>query len=187
MLQLPNILTLLRILLIPVFVLLFLSGRHLEAALVFGAASLTDALDGYLARLLRQESPLGSFLDPVADKLMVATALVLVLQHTPTVWLALPVAVIVSREIAVSALREWMAELGARRKIRVSVYGKYKTISQMIAIFLLVYKDYWSWWLGLGLLYLATALTLVSMFFYLHAAWPELVRARRHSGSGNNN
>jgi CDP-diacylglycerol--glycerol-3-phosphate 3-phosphatidyltransferase len=179
--NIPNSLTLLRIGLIPIFVLVFylpFRWSNLLACLIFAFAALTDLLDGYLARKLGQISKLGAFLDPVADKLMVAIVLVLLVAHDPTPWLALPAAVIIGREITVSALREWMAELGARSRVSVSVCGKIKTIAQMAALVLLIYRDrIWSvpvYDVGLVLLYLAAVLTLWSMFQYLISAWPRL-------------
>lgn len=177
----PNILTLVRIILIPVLVLVFyLPGEwsYQVSAAIFGAAALTDWLDGYLARRLRQVSVFGAFLDPVADKLMVAVALVLLVQDNPSPLFAIPAVIIIGREIAISALREWMSEIGERTKVAVSVIGKVKTITQMVAILLLLYKvplgplpthD-----VGLVLLYIAAILTLWSMFVYLRAAWPIL-------------
>jgi len=177
----PNILTLLRILLIPVFVGIFYvpaAWARVACALVFAAAAVTDWLDGYLARRMGQTSPLGAFLDPVADKLMVAVALVLLVQADPQPALALPAAVIIGREITVSALREWMAELGARARVAVSMAGKFKTTVQMIAIIFLILGDFpfgaWVYGLGMVLLYIAAALTLWSMVLYLRAAWPSL-------------
>ncbi|MBK1644966.1 CDP-diacylglycerol--glycerol-3-phosphate 3-phosphatidyltransferase [Thiocapsa imhoffii] len=177
----PNLLTMLRILLIPVFVVVFYLDSpwaSYVAAAVFGLAALTDWLDGYLARLWEQTSPLGAFLDPVADKLMVAVALVLLLQVDPRTLLALPAIVIIGREITVSALREWMAEIGARAKVAVSKTGKIKTTAQMVSIILLILRDTlfgpWVYDLGLFLLYVAAVLTLWSMILYLRAAWPSL-------------
>jgi CDP-diacylglycerol--glycerol-3-phosphate 3-phosphatidyltransferase/cardiolipin synthase len=178
----PNILTFLRIVLIPVFVGIFYAPApwaRFACALVFAVAALTDWFDGYLARRLGQTSPLGAFLDPVADKLMVAVALVLLVQADPRAVLALPAAVIIGREITVSALREWMAELGARSEVAVSIVGKLKTTAQMVAILLLILEEApWGlpvYDLGLVLLYVAALLTLWSMFIYLRAAWPSLV------------
>lgn len=177
----PNTLTLLRILLIPILVVVFylpVSWARLAACAVFVGAALTDLLDGYLARRLNQTSRLGAFLDPVADKLMVIVALVLLLQDDPRVLLALPVAVIVGREVTVSALREWMAELGARSHVAVSVYGKIKTIAQMVALGFLLFRESLFglpvYQTGIVMLYLAAILTLVSMFQYLISAWPKL-------------
>ncbi len=179
--NIPNTLTLIRIFLIPVFIVIFylpVSWNHLAATIIFTLAAITDLLDGYLARRLGQISTLGEFLDPVADKLMVAVVLVLLVQDHPTIWLALPAAVIIGREITVSGLREWMAELGARRKVAVSLYGKIKTVAQMIALILLIYRDsifnipiYKT---GMVLLYIAAILTLWSMCHYLYTAWPKL-------------
>jgi len=176
----PNILTLLRILLIPVFVAVFylpVSWAGPGSALVFAVAGITDWLDGHLARRWEQTSSLGAFLDPVADKLMVAVALVLLVQAEPTALLALPAAIIIGREITISALREWMAELGARAKVAVSMVGKVKTTAQMVAILLLLIQQDL---LGLPimttgyvLLYAAAILTLWSMLVYLKAAWPN--------------
>ena len=176
-LNIPNILTLLRIALIPVFVVIYYLPWSLAAqvsAVVFLLAAITDWLDGYLARRLNQVSPLGEFLDPVADKLMVATALVLLVQTDATPALAIPAAIIVGREITISALREWMAELGARAQVAVSVIGKIKTAVQMTAILLLIYKaDIMGlpvYTIGYVLLYVAALLTLWSMIVYLRAA-----------------
>jgi CDP-diacylglycerol--glycerol-3-phosphate 3-phosphatidyltransferase/cardiolipin synthase len=178
----PNLLTLLRIVLIPVFVVVFylqVPWAPYLAAVVFAAAAITDWLDGHLARRWDQTSHLGAFLDPVADKLMVAVALVLLVQADPRPLLALPAAVIIGREITVSALREWMAEVGARGKVAVSKTGKLKTTAQMVAIVLLLLRDAalpgWVYDLGLWLLYLAALLTLWSMFLYIRAAWPSLL------------
>jgi CDP-diacylglycerol--glycerol-3-phosphate 3-phosphatidyltransferase len=184
--NLPNGLTLLRIALIPVFVVIFYlptPWARPVCALVFTLAGLTDWLDGWLARRLGQTSPLGAFLDPVADKLMVAVALVLLVQADPSMWLALPAAVIIGREITVSALREWMAELGARAQVAVSMAGKLKTTAQMVAIVLLVLGGPVLGQpvrgMGYVLLYIAAALTLWSMFLYLRVAWPLLTAGPR--------
>ena len=194
-LNLPNILTLIRVVSIPVLVLVFylpFKWSDLCAALLFLAAGITDWLDGYLARKLNQTSPFGAFLDPVADKLIVAVALVMLVQVHATAWLAVPAMVIVSREITVSALREWMAELGKRSRVAVSQLGKIKTVTQMTAITLLLAQKpgfdlagdivMTPWlWLSYGLLYLATALTLWSMLAYLRAAAPELLKSQSKS------
>ena len=140
----PTMLTLLRIGLIPVFVLFFylpVSWSHLAATAIFSLAAITDWFDGYLARKLGQTSSFGAFLDPVADKLMVAVALILIVQDEPTPWLAIPAAVIIGREITVSALREWMAEIGKSSKVAVSQIGKVKTTAQMIAMIVLIYHQ----------------------------------------------
>ena len=140
----PNLLTFLRIILIPVFILLFylpFRGSHVLAAIIFIFAAMTDWLDGYLARSLGQVSKLGTFLDPVADKLIVVTALVLLVGDRVLPYLAIPAIVIICREIMVSALREWMAEIGKRTRIAVTRIGKIKTTVQMLAlILLLLYK-----------------------------------------------
>ncbi|MCF1184588.1 CDP-diacylglycerol--glycerol-3-phosphate 3-phosphatidyltransferase [Marichromatium gracile] len=184
--NLPNLLTLLRILLIPVFVAVFYVDAPwaaYAAAAVFGAAALTDWLDGYLARRWSQTSPLGAFLDPVADKLMVAVALVVAVQADPRVLMALPVMVIIGREIAVSAVREWMAEIGDRAAVAVSMLGKIKTTVQMISIAILILRESifgpWLYGLGVALLYVAAILTLWSMVLYLRAAWPSLSGAKQ--------
>lgn len=179
--SIPNLLTLLRIVLIPVLVVVFyLPFRwHNEVATaIFVIAALTDLLDGYLARRLGQVSPLGAFLDPVADKLMVAIALILIVQADPDIWTVIPAAVIIGREITISALREWMAELGARAQVAVSEIGKIKTASQMTAISLIIYRDDFLglpiYTIGFVLLYLAVFMTLWSMMLYIRAAWPKL-------------
>jgi CDP-diacylglycerol--glycerol-3-phosphate 3-phosphatidyltransferase/cardiolipin synthase len=178
---LPNLLTLLRILLIPIFVVVFYLpfGWAREAAtFVFLLAAVTDWLDGYLARRMQLVSAFGAFLDPVADKLMVATALILLVQADPRIIIAVAVAVIIGREIAISGLREWMAEVGNRTHVAVSEIGKFKTAAQMAAITLLIYRDdLWGmplYTIGLVLLYVAVALTLWSMTLYIRAAWPSL-------------
>jgi CDP-diacylglycerol--glycerol-3-phosphate 3-phosphatidyltransferase len=177
----PNLLTLLRIALIPVFVLVFYlqaPWARPVAAAIFTVAAVTDWLDGHLARRWEQTSHLGAFLDPVADKLMVAVALVFLVQVDPRPLLALAAAVIIGREITVSALREWMAEVGARSHVAVSWTGKVKTAAQMIAIILLILRGPLFgvpiYHLGMVLLYVAAALTLWSMFLYLRVAWPSL-------------
>jgi len=184
--NIPNLLTVLRVLLIPFFILLFYlpyTWSYTAASVVFAIAAATDWLDGYLARRLEQSTPFGAFLDPVADKLMVAVALVLLVQAHHNVWLTLPAAVIIGREIVVSALREWMAEIGARAHVAVSNLGKWKTAAQMLAlVILLANPPTFTFWvlLGYGLLLVSAGLTLWSMVQYLRAAWPHL---SIHSGS----
>ena len=185
--NLPNILTSLRILLIPILVATFYlvpyESRYLLAAFIFTVASLTDWLDGYLARKLGQQTPFGAFLDPVADKLIVAVALVLLVQIHASPWLALPASVIVGREIVVSALREWMARYSEKRSVAVSLLGKIKTVAQMVAIILLLGlgpKDDLFVLFGFGLLYFSAFLTLWSMYEYLKIAWPDLVSGMRN-------
>jgi len=177
----PNTLTLLRLVLIPVFVLAFYvpyQWSNLVCAGIFAFAGVTDWLDGYLARRLGQSSAFGAFLDPVADKLMVAVVLVLLVESDPSPWLALPAGVIIGREIAISALREWMAQLGHRAKVAVLRVGKVKTLLQMIAVFLMIYRDPMgpvpTYSVGFTLLYVAAALTLWSMLVYLRSVWPML-------------
>lgn len=191
MFNLPNILTLSRIAAIPLFVIIFYlpyKWSYGFAAFIFVLAGVTDWFDGYLARRLNQTTKLGAFLDPVADKLMVAVALVLLVEMHATVWLAIPALVIVSREIAVSALREWMAECGQRAAVAVSNIGKVKTVVQIIAIaMLLAIKPVFGEDGGLAfvgaellaylLLYIAVILTLWSMIIYLKAAWPNLMES----------
>jgi CDP-diacylglycerol---glycerol-3-phosphate 3-phosphatidyltransferase len=177
--KIPNILTLLRILLIPVFVFFYYlpqAWAPMTAAVIFGIAALTDWFDGYLARKLDQSSPFGAFLDPVADKLMVAVALVVLVETFSEPWITIPAAVIIGREIVISALREWMAELGERSSVSVSSLGKIKTTLQMVAILLLVaFTPYTSLsWAGVAALYGASLLTFWSMVLYLKAAWPLL-------------
>lgn len=183
-LNLPTLLTLLRIALIPVFVGVFFlpfRGANLLCTALFGLAALTDWLDGYLARRLGQTSAFGAFLDPVADKLMVAAALVLLVQAIPTPWMAIAAVIIIGREIAISALREWMAQIGRHGRVAVSLVGKIKTTAQMVALLLLLYREplgvFPTLEMGLGLLTIAAALTLWSMAHYLLAAWPILKHA----------
>ena len=184
-LNLPNILTLLRIALIPVFVILFylpVSWSSLAATVVFAVAAWTDWFDGYLARRMKLTSAFGAFLDPVADKLMVAVTLVLLVDNNPTpyagILMAAPAAVIIGREIVVSALREWMAEFGEPAQVAVSVIGKIKTATQMQALVLLIYGEpigaFPTADVGFVLLYVSAGLTLWSMVIYLRAAWPAM-------------
>lgn len=177
----PNMLTLGRIALIPVVVLVFFLPYGWSppvTCLIFGLAGITDWLDGYLARRFNESSAFGRFLDPVADKLMVATALLLLLSDDPSVWLTMAVIIIIGREITISALREWMAEMGHANNVAVSFVGKVKTTVQMLAIGLMLFQyplgpvDIYG--LGVGMLVLAAGLTLWSMSLYLMAAWPEL-------------
>jgi CDP-diacylglycerol--glycerol-3-phosphate 3-phosphatidyltransferase len=180
-LTLPTIITLFRIVLIPVFVVVFYWPAHWAytvAAFIFALASITDWIDGYLARVMNQESAFGAFLDPVADKLMVATAIVLLVEANPSVWIAVPSVVIISREITVSALREWMAELGSRATIKVSFVGKAKTTAQLFSLVLMIYHQQFLGFsmfeVGMWFYYLAAFLTLYSMAIYLKAAWPVI-------------
>ena len=178
-LNIPNTITVLRILLIPVLVVVFylpFKNHLLLAAAIFAFAAITDWIDGYLARKLGQMTAFGAFLDPVADKLMVAIALVLLVERHDTILFTLAACVIIGREIVISALREWMAELGERTSVAVSYIGKVKTTFQMLAIIGLLAIDPAtdeSWLLRLAylMLYAAAVLTLWSMFIYLPAAW----------------
>ena len=179
--NLPNTLTWLRILMIPGVVALWYLPYwwgHPAAGIGFALAGITDSLDGYYARKLGQTSRLGAFLDPVADKLIVAAALVLIISRDPKWYLVIAAIVIIGREIAVSALREWMAEIGARGKVKVSALGKYKTIMQIVGLSLLLFRmdllGIPTYKLGVILTAVAAVLTLISMIQYLSLAWPEL-------------
>lgn len=179
---LPNLFTMLRILLIPVFIVVYylpFVHAHVIAAVVFAAACLTDWLDGFLARKLKQTSLFGAFLDPVADKLIVAASLLMLVGSGHLHYITLPAIIIVGREIVISALREWMAEIGKRASVAVSYVGKIKTTLQMLAIILLLaFSSDASWWgvVGIILLYVSAVMTLWSMVAYLKIAWPELER-----------
>ncbi len=177
--HLPNTLTIIRVALIPVMILFFylpFEWSRFMACWVFVLAGITDFFDGYFARKYKSESKLGAFLDPVADKLTVTTALIILLQDHPTVLMMIATAVIIGREITISALREWMAEIGSRGVVNVALVGKIKTVFQMSAIGFLLYEaDLWFipvHTIGLILLYVAATLTLYSMYVYLRAAWP---------------
>ena len=187
--NLPNLITLFRITLIPVLVVVyFLKIPYREAVIsgIFVLAALTDWLDGYLARRMNATTKLGAFLDPVADKLIVSSALVLLASDSSvlnmvfhTMPFAIAVTIIIGREIAISALREWMAELGERGAVAVGLVGKVKTAVQMIAIALLLYGlpvyGLSTFLIGEIMLYVAALLTLWSMIEYLRAAWPYLM------------
>ncbi len=177
--NIPNTLTLFRILLIPVFVVVFylpFDWSYLASACIFMLASITDWLDGYFARKLDQSTPFGAFLDPVADKLMVSIALVLLVERFGDWWFTVPAMIIIGREIVISALREWMAELGRRTSVAVSYIGKVKTGFQMVSILVLLTaapeRSGILLNIGIVLLYLSAILTLWSMFVYIRAAWP---------------
>lgn len=188
--NLPTWMTLFRVALLPVMVLVFYSHdminavplrtANIGAAIIFIFAAITDWLDGYLARRMKLTSAFGAFLDPVADKLMVAVTLFLLVESHPTALLAITSAIIVGREIGVSALREWMAEIGARARVRVAIIGKLKTVMQIVAIVgLLLERDKDAellryWYVGETLLVIAAILTIWSGMMYLHAAWPML-------------
>lgn len=191
----PNVLTLVRISIIPLLVIFFylpVGWGHIAASVVFALACATDWLDGYLARYLKQSTKLGAFLDPVADKLMVSVALVLIVAEPtfqyvsvtnavvsiPSAVITIPAAIIVARELIVSALREWMAEIGKRSSVAVSKLGKVKTAVQMLALLILIYCDRSSnaglVFTGYVLLYVSAVLTIWSMLAYLKAAWVQL-------------
>lgn len=187
--NIPIFLTWLRIVLIPLMIAVYYvpeswtfgMGRDLAATLIFVVAGATDWLDGYLARRLNQTSSFGAFLDPVADKLMVAAALIMLVQLGRVD--AIIAAIIIGREITISALREWMAQIGAHRSVAVSMIGKIKTTAQMAAIPLLLYRttvdgvDVHR--LGTWLIYIAAVLTLWSMGYYMRMAWPQIVEQNR--------
>jgi CDP-diacylglycerol---glycerol-3-phosphate 3-phosphatidyltransferase len=186
-LNLPNALTWFRVVAIPLIVLVFYgpelfgwdeSWARPAAGLLFGLAGITDYFDGYLARRLGLTSSFGAFLDPVADKLIVSTALVLLVQADPQITLALVAAIIIGREITVSALREWMSQIGARAHVAVSIFGKWKTTLQIIGISFMLYREQLLglpiYRIGEWLVYVAAALTLWSMIDYLRAAWPAM-------------
>ena len=188
-LNIPNILTLARIGLIPVFLLVVywppamqVSGhessmtRHIILTAIFVLAAVTDWFDGYLARTLNQTSAFGRFLDPVADKVLVAIAMVLVTEHYHSWWVTLPAATMIAREIIISALREWMAELGKRSSVAVSWIGKVKTTAQMVALAWLLWRpNIWVEYAGIAIFFLAAVLTLWSMLQYLSAARADLL------------
>ncbi len=190
-LNLPNLLTWLRIILIPLFVGVFyfekswvsVPNQNLVATIIFTAAAITDWLDGWVARKLNQTSAFGAFLDPVADKLMVAAALIILVQLARVD--AIIALIIIGREITISALREWMAKIGEAKSVAVSFLGKIKTVSQMVAIPLLLYHDrigaFSPQRVGTWLIYIAALLTLVSMAYYLKVALPQAWKADRSS------
>lgn len=182
--NLPIWLTLFRLILIPFVVgLMFipLPSANVAAAVLFGIALATDWLDGHLARRWNQTSAFGAFLDPVADKLIVCAVLVMLVYRDPHYYIALPATIIVGRELTVSALREWMAELGERGVVAVGSLGKYKTAIQMGAIFCMLFdlvQRSGIYLAGVVLLVIAAALTLWSMVIYLRQAWPRLSMER---------
>lgn len=174
----PNVLTIFRIVLIPFFVVFFylpFTHHYGVSVGIFVLAAFTDLLDGWIARYFEQSSQLGAFLDPVADKLMISTALVLIVSIYPYWWVAMPAAAIIMREIVVSALREWMAELGKRSIVQVSFLGKVKTSCQMISMVVLLIKPTYitNFWVVISfiLLYISVILTIHSMCLYLKAAY----------------
>jgi len=175
--NLPIFLTFLRILAIPLVVVFFYLEMPLTASTIFGLAGLTDFIDGYLARKYNQESRFGAFLDPVADKLLVAVALILIVEREGAFWITMAAIIIISREIIISALREWMAESGQRSKVAVAYIGKVKAVTQIFAlIFLLYNKDLFGIpirEIGLICLVTATVLTVISMVQYLANAFRD--------------
>ncbi|MGH8028805.1 MAG: CDP-diacylglycerol--glycerol-3-phosphate 3-phosphatidyltransferase [Arenimonas sp.] len=180
-LTIPTLITLFRILMIPVMVLFFYwkhPWSNILTTAVFVAGALTDWLDGWIARRYQMYSEFGAFLDPVADKLAVTVALFLVVEAHPTAWMALLSAVIVSREITISALREWMAQIGAHGLVKVKILGKLKTIVQMVAISCVLFREDLLgvpiFRIGEWMLAAAAALTLWSGADYMRAAWPRM-------------
>ncbi len=183
--NIPTLLTLLRIFIIPLVVICYylpFKWSHQVAAGIFLLACITDWLDGFLARRFAQMTKLGAFLDPIADKLLVAVILVVVVGENLIPLLAIPAAIIVAREVAISALREWMAELGKRASVAVTFVAKVKTSLQMIALILLLWylpgDNKWSLWLGTFFLWVAAVLTLWTMTIYLKLAWPDFKDSR---------
>ena len=186
----PNQITLFRIILIPVFLVVFylpVSWHNFGAAFIFWLASISDALDGYLARRLKQSTPFGAFIDPVADKLMVVSALVVIVEDYQSWWIAVPALIMIAREIIISALREFMSSRGKRDVVAVSWLGKYKTAAQMLALIGLIWQPSYDiplilfefphqilMFAAYGFYFIATVLTCWSMIEYFKAAWPEL-------------
>ncbi len=180
----PNLITIFRVLLIPIFVTVYFLDWHWAhevGAFIFWIAAITDWVDGYLARKLQQSSRFGEFLDPVADKLIVAAALLMITHEYGSVWITVPAIILLMREIYISALREWMSELGASNLVKVSFIGKAKTMTQMLALIGLLsgldeFMGFPLYWVLLGkiLLYIAAVLSLWSMVIYTSAAWKTL-------------
>jgi CDP-diacylglycerol--glycerol-3-phosphate 3-phosphatidyltransferase len=186
----PNQITLFRIILIPIFIIVFylpVSWSHFGAFVIFWLASVSDALDGYLARKLNQSSAFGAFIDPVADKLMVVSALILIIQDYQLWWISVPALLMIAREIFVSALREFMSSRGKRDNIAVSDMGKYKTFAQMLSLQGLIWRPDYDiplyffdfpheilMMMAYFLYFVATILTVWSMLSYFKVAWPEL-------------
>lgn len=183
----PNLITVFRVLLIPVFVTVyFLDWKWaiLVGAFIFWLAAVTDWVDGYLARKLEQSSPFGAFLDPVADKLIVSAALLMITHQYASLWITVPAIILLMREVYISALREWMSEIGASDLVKVSFIGKAKTMIQMLALIGLLagpglemfpsFQFYWET-LGRVLLYVAAWLSMWSMVAYTIPAWKTLL------------
>jgi len=188
---LPNQITMFRIVLIPIFLLVFylpLSWSHFGAFAIFWLASVSDALDGYLARKLNQSTPFGAFIDPVADKLMVVCGLVLIAQDYQVWWITVPALLMIAREVVVSALREFMSSRGKRDQVAVSEMGKYKTAAQMLGIMGLIWQPDYDipliifdfphqilMFAAYSFYAVATVLTVWSMLVYIKASWSELL------------
>ncbi|MEW6984501.1 CDP-diacylglycerol--glycerol-3-phosphate 3-phosphatidyltransferase [Colwelliaceae bacterium 6471] len=186
----PNQITLFRIILIPVFIAVYylpVSWHHFGAFAVFWIASVSDALDGYLARKLNQSSAFGAFIDPVADKLMVAAALIMIVTEYQSWWIAVPAMIMISRELFISGLREFMSSRGKRDDVAVSTLGKYKTAAQMLGIMGLIWQPDYDiplilfyfpheilMFAAYGFYFVATGLSFWTMLVYFRAAWPEL-------------
>lgn len=195
MLTIPNLLTMMRVLLIPVFVVVYYidwKWAHQAAAFIFWFAAVTDWFDGYLARKLEQSTPFGAFLDPVADKLIVAAALIMIAHTYATPWITIPAILLMAREIFISALREWMAKNGQSDTVKVSFWGKAKTMAQMLALIGLLSElevlaiggmEIPIYWVSLGyiLLYIATVLSVFSMLQYIMAAKKYLLIASENN------
>lgn len=180
-LNFPTYLTLFRLALIPLFVVVFylpITYSPEITTFIFFIASITDWFDGYLARKWDQTTPLGAFLDPVADKVLVAVAFVCVVEYYHTWWITIPICIMIAREIIISALREWMAELGKRTSVAVSIWGKIKTTAQMLALGGMLWRqsDLMET-LAFILLYIAAALTIWSMLQYLKASKGSLLKS----------
>ena len=184
----PNIITITRVILIPVFVVVYFldwKWAHQAGAFIFWFAAITDWFDGYLARKLKQSTAFGAFLDPVADKLIVATALLLITHTYASIWITVPAILLLAREVYISALREWMGQQGLQDLVKVSFMGKAKTMAQMLALigllsemeYFMGFPIYWVT-LGYGLLYFSAVLSLWSMLTYTKAAWSELSNGR---------
>lgn len=178
--NLPNILSLLRVLLVPIFVVCYFSGvSNFWCAFVVWLAAVTDYFDGYIARRFSLQTAFGAFIDPVADKLIVCSVLVVLAMDYQSLWITIPAVIIISREITISALREWMAERGKRAVVKVSSLGKYKTTSQMLALIGLVWKPegylMFLHIIAYVLYFVACVLTVWSMIEYLKAAYKETV------------
>ena len=179
----PNILTILRILFIPMIIYFFFSDTEygrLFATLIFVVASITDYLDGFFARTMKQQTNFGEFLDPIADKMLVITMLVLLITENNDIFFVVPVIIIISREFLVIAIRQRLAELGSDYKLRVLMISKVKTAVQMISLFLLLYKEYIlsfsSYEIGVYLLQLASVLTLISFIYYVRKSWSVIIK-----------